>query len=125
MMRYGQGAACRWKLLHEYFGAAFADERCGNCDNCLHPLDEQLGLGETKIERAPSPAAIAATPAKVEVAREFVAGEMVRVATHGEGRVVKVEGDKLVVAFPDGEPKMFKAEFVERVGDARRRRSRK
>jgi ATP-dependent DNA helicase RecQ len=44
MMLYGQSAACRWKLLHEYFGEEMERERCGECDNCVHPLEEQLGL---------------------------------------------------------------------------------
>ena len=44
MMQYGQSAACRWRLFHEYFSAEMEDERCGRCDNCLHPLEEQLGL---------------------------------------------------------------------------------
>lgn len=42
MMQYGQSARCRWRLLHEYFGEEMADERCGTCDNCVHPLEEQL-----------------------------------------------------------------------------------
>ena len=44
MMRYGQSANCRWRLLHEYFGEEMDEEQCGICDNCVHPLEEQLGL---------------------------------------------------------------------------------
>jgi hypothetical protein len=123
VMLYGQSPACRWRLLHEYFEASFEQGRCGNCDNCLHPLDEQFGLGETKIEPAPAPILTQASVAKTEDLVEFAAGARVNVPAHGEGRVVRVEGDKLVVAFPDGEPRMFKAEFVEPAGGARRRRS--
>jgi ATP-dependent DNA helicase RecQ len=43
MMLYGQSPLCRWKLLHDYFNEPFPDERCGHCDNCLHPLDDQVG----------------------------------------------------------------------------------
>jgi ATP-dependent DNA helicase RecQ len=43
MMQYGQSAKCRWQLLHDYFGEQM-DERCGNCDNCIHPLEEQIAL---------------------------------------------------------------------------------
>lgn len=46
MMQYGQSARCRWRLLHDYFGEAMEEERCGNCDNCVHPLAEQVGLRE-------------------------------------------------------------------------------
>ncbi|HKY45890.1 MAG TPA: RecQ family zinc-binding domain-containing protein, partial [Pyrinomonadaceae bacterium] len=44
MMQYGQSAMCRWRLLHDYFGEEMENERCGNCDNCVHPLDEQIAL---------------------------------------------------------------------------------
>jgi ATP-dependent DNA helicase RecQ len=44
MMQYGQSAMCRWRLLHDYFGETMEDERCGNCDNCAHPLQEQIAL---------------------------------------------------------------------------------
>jgi ATP-dependent DNA helicase RecQ len=46
MMQYGQSAMCRWRLLHEYFGEEMKDERCENCDNCVHPLEEQIALPE-------------------------------------------------------------------------------
>src|SRR5689334_17259813 len=42
MMQYGQSARCRWCLLHEYFGEVMEEGRCGMCDNCVHPLEEQL-----------------------------------------------------------------------------------
>ena len=41
MMRYGQSAGCRWVQLLEYFGET-AGESCGTCDNCRHPLEEQI-----------------------------------------------------------------------------------
>ncbi|MCA1615220.1 MAG: ATP-dependent DNA helicase, partial [Acidobacteria bacterium] len=44
VMLYGQSAACRWRLLHEYFDEPFDADSCGHCDNCLHPLEERLGL---------------------------------------------------------------------------------
>jgi len=44
MMQYGQSAKCRWQLLHEYFGEEMEHERCGNCDNCVHPLEQQIAL---------------------------------------------------------------------------------
>ncbi|HKY04078.1 MAG TPA: ATP-dependent DNA helicase RecQ [Blastocatellia bacterium] len=46
VMLYAQGAACRWKMLLDYFGdepeSDFEGDRCGNCDNCLNPLEEQI-----------------------------------------------------------------------------------
>jgi len=44
MMQYGQSARCRWRLLHDYFNEEMEDERCGTCDNCIHPLEEQIAL---------------------------------------------------------------------------------
>lgn len=46
MMLYGQSAACRWRLLHDYFNEEMENDQCGVCDNCLHPLEEQLGVSE-------------------------------------------------------------------------------
>ena len=48
MMQYGQSAMCRWRLLHDYFGEVMQDERCGNCDNCIHPLEQQITLPEPR-----------------------------------------------------------------------------
>jgi ATP-dependent DNA helicase RecQ len=44
MMQYGQSARCRWKILHDYFAEEMKDERCEKCDNCIHPLEEQIAL---------------------------------------------------------------------------------
>jgi ATP-dependent DNA helicase RecQ len=44
VMLYGQSPACRWRLLHDYFGEQMKPEQCGTCDNCVHPLEEQLGV---------------------------------------------------------------------------------
>ena len=41
MTGYAQSALCRWKLLLDYFAEPDAIERCGTCDNCRHPLDQQ------------------------------------------------------------------------------------
>ncbi|MFN2533371.1 MAG: ATP-dependent DNA helicase RecQ, partial [Pyrinomonadaceae bacterium] len=48
VMLYGQSAACRWRLLHDYFGEQMQSEICGTCDNCVHPIAEQLGLPKLK-----------------------------------------------------------------------------
>ncbi|MCA1616600.1 MAG: RecQ family ATP-dependent DNA helicase [Acidobacteria bacterium] len=54
VMLYGQSAACRWKLLHEYFDEPFDADSCGHCDNCLHPLEEQLGLSSPTVREGVS-----------------------------------------------------------------------
>jgi ATP-dependent DNA helicase RecQ len=52
MMAYGQSAGCRWKLLLEYFGETAEWERCGVCDNCRHPLEEQVSPPTPRAEAA-------------------------------------------------------------------------
>jgi ATP-dependent DNA helicase RecQ len=42
MMRYGQSAGCRWRYVLEYFGEEAEWERCGTCDVCRHPLEDQI-----------------------------------------------------------------------------------
>src|SRR5262249_59383737 len=37
MIFYAQTAFCRWRVLLEYFEGAEDFDRCGTCDNCLHP----------------------------------------------------------------------------------------
>jgi ATP-dependent DNA helicase RecQ len=111
VMLYGQSADCRWRLIHEYFGEPFPQERCGHCDNCLHPLEELLGL-KTSVEppTAATPAAAPVAKPKKQVALEV--DDAVRLRKFGRGRVVSVEDDKVTVKFPDGQTRTFKSEFV-------------
>ncbi|MEA2553973.1 MAG: ATP-dependent helicase RecQ, partial [Fimbriimonadaceae bacterium] len=48
MMQYGQSAACRWRVLHDYFGEQMEEERCGTCDNCIDPPEEQFGIPDQR-----------------------------------------------------------------------------
>ena len=114
VMLYGQSAECRWKLLHEYFGEEFAQGACGHCDNCLHPLEEQLGLAAVADPPPPPQEPPAAAGPKKKKPVEFAAGDAVRVPKYGRGRAVSVEDDKVEVKFPDGETRTFKREFVRR-----------
>ena len=50
MMLYGQSSSCRWKILHDYFDEPFPQERCGHCDNCMQPIEEQLGYCDQRSD---------------------------------------------------------------------------
>jgi ATP-dependent DNA helicase RecQ len=116
MMLYGQSAQCRWRLLHDYFGEEMYVETCGACDNCLHPMEEQLGL-VNKAERKKKPAQSRAPEengAQVEKSKavEFSKGDKVELPHFGKGRVKEVEDDKVTVEFGDGEVRKFMKEFI-------------
>ena len=42
MAAYAQSAACRWKLLLDYFSEGDSFERCGDCDNCRNPPEQRF-----------------------------------------------------------------------------------
>ena len=39
-LAYVESGVCRRKLLLHYFGEAYKNENCSNCDNCLHPKEK-------------------------------------------------------------------------------------
>ena len=116
MMLYGQSAECRWRLLHDYFGEEPETEACGTCDNCMNPIEEQLGL-VSKTEKQEPPVRPSASKGKsssqakkAEV--ELSKGDVVELLQYGAGEVKEVRGDKVVVKFPDGQVRTFKKEFI-------------
>ncbi len=111
VMLYGQSAECRWKLLHEYFGEEFEEERCGCCDNCRQPLEERLGI-KTGPEPPAAPGPAPAARKKKEVV--LAEGDAARVPKYGRGLVTSIADDKVSVKFPDGEERTFKREFVKK-----------
>jgi len=36
---FAETGVCRRKVLMSYFGEVYAEQNCGNCDNCLHPRE--------------------------------------------------------------------------------------
>jgi ATP-dependent DNA helicase RecQ len=118
MLAYAQSALCRWKLLLEYFGEAAEWDRCGHCDNCLQPVQAEpprASIGELPLRQPPPTEPAADRPSPLR------RGEVVRLPEHGHGEVVDIQGDKILVAFADGEQKLFRKDFVERdtPGDGR------
>jgi ATP-dependent DNA helicase RecQ len=55
MMAYAENAGCRWAFLLDYFGEHDHDLRCGICDNCHHPLEEQVSPPSERSQAADRP----------------------------------------------------------------------
>jgi len=51
-MLFAQTGACRWKMLLDYFGESEEFDRCGHCDNCLHPLEDEIAPPVSKDRQA-------------------------------------------------------------------------
>lgn len=104
MVAYAQTGFCRWKVLSEHFGDKVGWTRCGNCDNCLRPPDQDL----TPIVRfQKEPPAVVPRPEPI-----FVAGMRVEVARYGRGEVSRAESDQVTILFPDKQEKTFLSSYV-------------
>lgn len=110
MAFYGRSPECRWKLLLDYFGENAQMTMCGHCDNCLRPLAEHLAATESST--SPDFVRVLFTFDQQKNEAGIRPGDVVRLPAHGEVKVKAVEGDKIVVSFPDGETRKFKQEWV-------------
>jgi ATP-dependent DNA helicase RecQ len=105
MVSYAVSAACRWKLLLDYFGDQVEGfERCCRCDNCRNPPVVAEPIADDEF--APAPPAAPAPP--------FEVGARVKVPRYGAGTVLAVAGEEITIGFgEDQEPRTFIADFVE------------
>ncbi|TMB08504.1 MAG: RecQ family ATP-dependent DNA helicase [Deltaproteobacteria bacterium] len=92
IMRYAQSAGCRVRQLREYFSEP-PGEACGICDNCRRPPVEQPAVpAPARRERRRAP--------RLSVRRPpFEPGDEVRHRAYGQGKVLEVSGENVVVAF--------------------------
>lgn len=106
MIFYAQSAFCRWKVLLEYFEEAEDFVRCGACDNCTRPPVASPAKSKSTRPRWARRLAAAAPL--------FNAGDRVRVARYGEGRVESSSSGQVEIVFPDGRKRQFLNAYVER-----------
>lgn len=45
---YAESSVCRRKILMNYFGEEYNEDKCSNCDNCLHPK-KQIEAGDALL----------------------------------------------------------------------------
>jgi ATP-dependent DNA helicase RecQ len=114
MIDYAQSGRCRWRLMLDYYEEDETIERCGTCDNCIHPPHVE------PLPEVHSPAAIAQRRAArvAEEKRGWTRGEKVRVARFGAGEVVMSTDEQVAILFPDGNVRTFVANRVQRVRQA-------
>jgi ATP-dependent DNA helicase RecQ len=115
MEAYARSALCRWRLLHEYFGEEMPRERCDTCDNCRRGLAQMAERPLARAEGTPPSNEIADTETKLNI------GDRVSLPRYGSGRVEEIEGDALVVSFPDGKNRKFKREFARPISRSRQK----
>ena len=103
IMRYAESATCRKQLLRSYFGEP-EGEPCGACDNCLSPKEEIVPATQSQamvgVSSAIGPIFTTAPetlPRKEEP--QFRAGDAVRHRRFGNGKVLDIAGENLLVRF--------------------------
>ncbi len=98
---YARTGFCRWKVLLEHFGDPQELERCGRCDNCLHPPVRRIvksRTGRVPSTRMPRPA--------------YACGQYARVQRYGVGRVIASSSQSVTLEFPDGSRRDFLPSFL-------------
>jgi ATP-dependent DNA helicase RecQ len=98
---YARTGFCRWKVLLEHFGDPHELDRCGHCDNCLHPPVQRA---ERRHGRVPRPLPRSTAP--------YRNGEYVRAPRYGVGRVVGASATAVTLEFPDGTRRDFVPSFL-------------
>jgi len=105
MMRYAQSTGCRRQKLREYFGERSGD-RCGVCDNCRRPSVERPAVpAPARRDRRRVP--------RLSLPRSrFSPGDEVKHRSYGNGQVVEVTGENVLVAFPREGKRRIRAAYL-------------
>ncbi len=90
---YAESSMCRRKTLLHYFGEEYAEENCGNCDNCRHPKPSVDAKASLKM----------ALEALREIGDKFKADYLIHVLTGKTTALVKSYGHNKSKWFGAGE----------------------
>jgi ATP-dependent DNA helicase RecQ len=114
MMLYAQSPECRWRFLLEYFDDSehAPQYKCGACDNCLHPAEWDV-TPPPPPQIFPQPADSPLPPPDRRRSPRLRRGQKVAVPEYGDGEIRGFDGDKVEVAFADGQLRKFKRQFLE------------
>lgn len=102
MRNYAESRACRRNALLSYFGE-LTEGDCGHCDNC------EAGNSAASAERSNG----SEVTSTAGLSDAYVAGVAVAHQQWGPGRIVRTEGDEIVVLFDDVGYKTLSAQLVE------------
>jgi ATP-dependent DNA helicase RecQ len=109
MVLYAQTALCRWRVMLEYFGEGLDAATCGACDACARPAVIPM---PPQARRDFSPEGMALQHKNDPSSPLLQVGELLVVPGHGQGEVLRIEGDKVELQFPDGVARKFKTDYV-------------
>ncbi len=119
MMRYAESPVCRKQTLRAYFGEP-EGEPCGNCDSCLQPAQAELPTRTTAmpvVEIATAIGTIATTAPETLPDRSeppFQTGDKVRHKRFGEGKVLDLAGENLLIRFGSSGIKKVRTTYVKK-----------
>ncbi|MGF6768694.1 ATP-dependent DNA helicase RecQ [Paraburkholderia sp. GAS199] len=119
MIDYAQTGGCRWRAILDYYGDTPEMERCGVCDNCLHPPRITLerdnrpddDINVTAFD-APGRHCVGARAPKTPEPHRWSAGDPVVVPRYGAGEIALANGEQVAVIFPDGRTRNFMSSYV-------------
>ncbi|UFS69786.1 ATP-dependent DNA helicase [Geomonas sp. RF6] len=104
MMDYAEGTMCRTIFISRYFNEELTSDCCEHCDNCRDRAARRL----PQVRRAEVGAKSVREPER----SQWHEGDEVAHRQFGKGKVEKVEGENLTVAFWDGGTRRVRSSYV-------------